>query len=41
MPLVSKPENKPAAKTVTDIIENSFHPASENNFTVFSRGVQP
>ncbi|HSZ34743.1 MAG TPA: PLP-dependent aminotransferase family protein, partial [Puia sp.] len=39
MPQVSKPENKPAAKTVTDIIENSFHPASENNFTVFSRGV--
>jgi DNA-binding transcriptional MocR family regulator len=39
MPLVSKPENKPVAKTVTDIIENSFHPASENNFTVFSRGV--
>ncbi len=39
MPEVSKPENKPALKTVTDIIENSFHPASENNFTVFSRGV--
>ncbi|HTB25254.1 MAG TPA: PLP-dependent aminotransferase family protein [Puia sp.] len=39
MPAVSKPENKPALKTVTDIIENSFHPASENNFTVFSRGV--
>ncbi len=31
--------HKPAAKTVTDIIENTFHPASENNFTVFSRGV--
>ena len=41
MPLVSKPENKPVAKTVTDIIENSFHPASENNFTVFSREFQP
>src|SRR5664279_5689796 len=39
MPGVTRPENKPAAKTVTDIIENSFHPASEQNFTVFSRGV--
>jgi DNA-binding transcriptional MocR family regulator len=39
MPAVSKPENKPALKTVKDIIENSFHPTSENNFTVFSRGV--
>jgi DNA-binding transcriptional MocR family regulator len=39
MPAVSKPENKPALKTVKDIIENSFHPTSENNFTIFSRGV--
>jgi len=39
MPAVSRPENKPAAKTATDIIENSFHPASEKNFIVFSRGV--
>jgi DNA-binding transcriptional MocR family regulator len=39
MPAVSRPENKPAAKTVTDVIENSFHPASEKNFIVFSRGV--
>lgn len=39
MPDVSKPENKPAAKTVTDIIENSYNTSGENNFTVFSRGV--
>jgi DNA-binding transcriptional MocR family regulator len=39
MPAVSRPENKTAVKTVTDIIENSFHPAAEENFTVFSRGV--
>jgi DNA-binding transcriptional MocR family regulator len=39
MPGISRPENKKAAKTVTDIIENSFHPAAEENFTVFSRGV--
>jgi DNA-binding transcriptional MocR family regulator len=39
MPAVSRPENKPAAKTVTDVIENSFHPTSEKNFIVFSRGV--
>ena len=39
MPGVSKPESKPAAKTVIDVIENSFHPASEKNFIVFSRGV--
>jgi DNA-binding transcriptional MocR family regulator len=39
MPGVSRPETKAAAKTVTDIIENSFHPAAEENFTVFSRGV--
>jgi DNA-binding transcriptional MocR family regulator len=39
MPGSSRPESKPAAKTVTDIIENSFDIAGENNFTVFSRGV--
>ncbi len=39
MPEASRPENKPAAKTVTDIIENSFNPSGEKNFTVFSRGV--
>ncbi|HMH34634.1 MAG TPA: PLP-dependent aminotransferase family protein [Puia sp.] len=39
MPGLSRPENKPAAKTVTDIIENSFNDAGENNFTIFSRGV--
>jgi DNA-binding transcriptional MocR family regulator len=39
MPGSSRPESKPAAKTVTDIIENSFSDAGENNFTVFSRGV--
>jgi DNA-binding transcriptional MocR family regulator len=39
MPGASMPESKPAAKTVTDIIENSFDVAGENNFTVFSRGV--
>ncbi len=39
MPQASRPENKPAAKTVTDIIENSFNPSGEKNFTVFSRGV--
>jgi DNA-binding transcriptional MocR family regulator len=39
MPQVSRPEKKPVAKTVSDIIENSFHPAAENNFIVFSRGV--
>ena len=39
MPGVSRPESKAAARTVTDIIENSFHPTSEQNFTVFSRGV--
>jgi DNA-binding transcriptional MocR family regulator len=39
IPGVSRPESKPAMKTVTDIIENSFHPTSEQNFTVFSRGV--
>src|ERR1700730_10204541 len=39
MPGVSRPESKSAAKTVTDIIENSFSNAGENNFTVFSRGV--
>jgi DNA-binding transcriptional MocR family regulator len=39
MPGVSRPANKPAARTVTDIIENSFDPFSEKNFTVFSRGV--
>jgi DNA-binding transcriptional MocR family regulator len=39
MPDSSRPENKPAAKTVTDIIENSFNNAGENNFIVFSRGV--
>ena len=39
MPQASRPENKPAAKTVTDIIENSFNPSGEKNFTIFSRGV--
>jgi DNA-binding transcriptional MocR family regulator len=39
MPGLTRPENKPAAKTVTDIIENSFSISSENNFTIFSRGV--
>ena len=39
MPDASRPENKPAVKTVTDIIENSFNPSGEKNFTVFSRGV--
>ena len=39
IPEASRPENKPAAKTVTDIIENSFNPSGEKNFTVFSRGV--
>ena len=39
MPEPSRPESKPALKTVTDIIENSFNPSGEKNFTVFSRGV--
>jgi DNA-binding transcriptional MocR family regulator len=39
MPEASRPESKPAVKTVTDIIENSFNPSGEKNFTVFSRGV--
>jgi DNA-binding transcriptional MocR family regulator len=39
MPDVSRPENKPAVKTVTDIIENSFNVTNENNYVVFSRGV--
>jgi DNA-binding transcriptional MocR family regulator len=39
MPGASRPENKPAVKTVTDIIENSFNISGEKNFTVFSRGV--
>jgi Transcriptional regulators containing a DNA-binding HTH domain and an aminotransferase domain (MocR family) and their eukaryotic orthologs len=39
MPGASRPESKPAVKTVTDIIENSFDSFNEKNFTVFSRGV--
>jgi DNA-binding transcriptional MocR family regulator len=39
MPAVSRPENKPAAKTVTDIIEDSFIRSGEKNLIVFARGV--
>jgi DNA-binding transcriptional MocR family regulator len=39
MPGISRPENKPAAKTVTDVIEHSFHATEEKNLIVFARGV--
>jgi DNA-binding transcriptional MocR family regulator len=39
MPGASRPESKPVIKTVSDIIENSFDTAAENDFIVFSRGV--
>src|SRR5262249_40611014 len=39
IPSSSRPESKPAAKTVTDVIERSFDSAADKNFVVFSRGV--
>lgn len=39
MPGASRPLSKPVAKTVSDIIENSFDSAAEKDFVVFSRGV--
>ncbi len=39
MPGASRPVSKPVAKTVSDIIENSFDSAAEKDFVVFARGV--